>query len=484
MSASADEEILFAGPEALVQRMRARELTARELVELSLRRIEALNPSLNAFRTTIPEQALAEADSITDLARPLAGVPVGVKDNTPVGGQVMTRGSRSYGPVQSFDAEIVRKLRAAGAVPIGITNVPELTIFPWTASDANGITRNPWNLTRTPGGSSGGSGAAVAAGMVPAATGSDGGGSIRIPASCCGLVGMKPTRGRVSMQPARQGWLGLSVYGGLARSVRDSALLLEVMQGAAAGDLDVAPPPARSFIEAAGAPPGRLRVAVSRKIPPGVIATLASDQRQAWESTGRLLEQLGHEVVERDPDYGFSAALLFTQTWLRGIYEESLQLPDRSQLERSSRQMASAGRILVPDRRRQKLIEQRHALTARILALWDEIDVLLTPGLAKTAIEARGGYGKSAIAAFDIAARFTPWTPAFNVTGQPAVTVPAGFAGDGLPLSVQLVGRPGAEDLLYSLAGQIEQARGWPQVRPTLQVQNPAPALAAPADGA
>ena len=468
MTATADEQLAFAGPTALVELVSTREVTPRELVELCLRRIEALDPRLNAFRTTFAEEALAEADSVSDLDTPLAGVPVAIKDDTPVVGQVMTRGSRTYGPPQSADAEIVRRLRVAGAIPIGITNVPELTIFPWTASDANGITRNPWDTTRTPGGSSGGSGAAVAAGMVPATTGSDGGGSIRIPAACCGLVGMKPTRGRVPIQPARELWLGLGVYGGLARSVRDSALLLDVMQGAAEGDVETLPRPARSFLDAAGASPGRLRIALSRKLPPGVIAKLSSDQRQAWEQTGRLLGELGHQVIERDPDYGFGASLLFTQMWLRGVFEESLRLPDRSKLERSSRGMATAGRVLVPGRRRERVIAQRGVASARILPLWDQVDVLLTPGLATTAIAAEGGYGKSAPIAFDRAVRFTPWTAAFNLTGQPAVTLPAGFGADGLPLSVQLAGRLGAEDILYSLAAQIESARPWAQSRPVL----------------
>ena len=157
-------------------------------------------------------------------------------------GQSVSRGSRSFGPPETADSEVVRRLRAAGAIPIGITNVPELTIFPWTATAANGVTRNPWNLSRTPGGSSGGSAAAVAAGLVPAATGSDGGGSIRIPAACCGLVGMKAGRGRVPMAPSREGWLGLSVYGGLARTVADSALMLDAIHGAVATDADPAPP--------------------------------------------------------------------------------------------------------------------------------------------------------------------------------------------------------------------------------------------------
>jgi amidase len=356
-------------------------------------------------------------------------------------------------------------LRAAGAIPIGITNVPELMIFPWTATDANGITRNPWDVTRTTGGSSGGSGAAVAAGLVPAATGSDGGGSIRIPASCCGLVGMKPTRGRVSMQPDGEGWLGLSVYGPLTRSVRDSALMLDAMHGAIDGDTDRAPAPGGTFAAAAVSPPAKLRIAVSRKVPPGFAARVSSDQRGAWERMGRLLESLGHEVVERSPAYRL-ASLEFTQTWIRGIYEQSLQVPDRSQLERSTRQMAAAGRVLVPTCRRKAILAKRAAITARILELWNDFDVLLTPGLAKTAIAAEGGYGHSGLTAFNRAAAFTPFTPVFNVTGQPGISLPAGFGSAGLPLSVQLVGRPGAEETLYSLAGQIEDAQPWADRRP------------------
>src|SRR5437588_4937172 len=229
MSATADQDLAFAGPARLAELVRSREVAPRELVELSLRRIEALDPQLNAFRVVLGEQALQDADKPLD--GPLAGVPIAVKDDLAVAGQSLTKGSRSYGPPEPADAEAVRRLRAAGAIPVGITNVPELTIWPWTASEANGVTRNPWDLARTPGGSSGGSAAAVTAGIVPAATGSDGGGSIRIPASCCGLVGMKSTRGRVSTQPFREGWLGLSVFGALARTARDSALMLDVMQG-------------------------------------------------------------------------------------------------------------------------------------------------------------------------------------------------------------------------------------------------------------
>jgi len=465
MTATAEQELAFAGPGALADMVRRRELTPRELVELFLRRIEAIDPRLNAFRVAMADEALVTAEKMSSIEGPLAGVPIAIKDDMPVAGQSMTRGSRSYPPPETADAEVVRRLRAAGAIPIGITNVPELMIFPWTASAANGITRNPWDPTRTPGGSSGGSAAAVASGMAPCATGSDGGGSIRIPAACCGLVGMKPSRGRVSTAPAREGWLGLSVFGALARTVSDSALLLDVIHGSMPSDADTLPPPTGRYVEAAARPPGRLRIAISRKLPPGFIALLSSDQRGAWERTGAALAELGHDVVERDPAYGLSG-IEFTQMWLRGIYEESRTVPDRARLERSTRQLVAAGRRVVPERRREKLMAQRTVRTSRVLELWNEIDVLLMPVLATTAIAAEGAYGKSAPVAIDRSSRFMPFNPLFNVTGQPSIALPAGFGVDGLPLSVQLVGRPGAEDLLYSLAGQLETARPWAQHRP------------------
>jgi amidase len=465
MTTTADVDLAFAGPTALVELVRSKQVQPRELVELCLRRIEELNPRLNAFRVTLADEALAAAEIET--SGPLAGVPIAVKDDLPVEGQATTRGARSYTPPATADAEAVRRLRTAGAIPIGITNVPELTIFPWTATDANGITRNPWDVTRTPGGSSGGSAAAVAAGLVPCATGSDGGGSIRIPAAACGLVGMKATRGRVSMAPASQGWLGLSVYGGLARTVRDSALMLDVMHGTLASDTDHAPPFDGSYVEATGNAPRPLRIAMSKKVPPGLTAKVSAEQRGAWERTGHLLESLGHHVTERSPAYGM-VQFDFLQMWLRGIYEEAAGIPNRSLLEPLTRQMAAGGERLVPERRRAALLAKRPRTTARILGLWAEHDVLLTPGLAKTAIAAEGGYGKVAPVAVDIAGRFTPYTPVFNLTGQPAISLPAGIGSDGLPLSVQLVGRPGAEDVLYSLAAQLEAAAPWADRRPLL----------------
>ena len=451
----------------LAELVRSGKVHPRELVESSLRRIEELDPRLNAFRVRMADEALAAADGTGEPKGPLAGVPIAIKDEMPVAGQALTVGSRTYGPSATADSEVVRRLRAAGAIPIGITNVPELTIWPWTASDANGITRNPWDLSKTPGGSSGGSAAAVAAGIVSGATGSDGGGSIRIPAACCGLVGMKPTRGRVSLQPAAEHWLGLTAYGPLTRSVADSALMLDVMQGNVPGDADVLPRFEGSYAEAASAEPGKLRIAMSKKLPPGNIAPLSADQRGAWEATASLLADLGHDVIERDPSYR-TASLQFIQLWLRGIYEDTLEVPEPDKLERVTRQAAKLGGRVVSQRRAERLRLASRATAARMHELWEEVDVLITPGLASTAIPAEGGYGRSLQYAFNLAGRFTPWTPPFNVTGQPAMTLPAGFGSDGLPLSVQLVGRLGAEDTLYSLGGQIEQARPWAERRPAL----------------
>ncbi len=467
MSIATDDQLLFAGPEALAALVRAREVSPRELVELSLRRIEALDPRLNAFRNLMAEEALAEADRREGHEGLLAGVPIAVKDEHAVAGQSVAKGSRSARPPATEDSEMVRRLRAAGAVVVGITNAPELTIWPWTVSEANGITRNPWDLSRTPGGSSGGSAAAVAAGMVAVGTAGDGGGSIRLPSANCGLVGMKPTRGRVSLSPLRRGWFGLGVNGTLARTVADSALLLDAIHGALPSDVDQAPPFTGSYREAAGRAPARLRIAVSRKVPPPVLAPLARDEREGFERMGALLSELGHEVVERDPSYGLTA-VEFTQLWMRGVYEESLDIPDRSQLEGLTKEIATMGRVLVPPRRRDKLLSARDRTTARILSLWDEIDVLLTPGSTRTARGAEGGSGRHAPLAMDGAARAIIYLAPFNHTGQPAVTIPAGMGEDGLPLSVQLVGRPGAEDVLYALAGQIEGAQPWADRKPAL----------------
>ncbi|MDE3131677.1 MAG: amidase, partial [Acidobacteriota bacterium] len=279
---------------------------------------------------------------------------------------------------------------------------------------------------------------------------------------------MKPTRGRVSSEPLGTYALGLATYGPLARTVADSALLLDVMQGAVAGDEYTVAAPQGTFLAAAQTPPASpLRVAISAKLPPGILTRLSADQRRAHDQTARLLAELGHHVVERDPEYGL-ASLEFIQAFLRAAHEElaTLERPDLT--ERSTRQLAAIGGRLVSPARRVKLLAKRPATTARIAKLWNEFDVLLTPGLARTAIAAEGGYGRSGPLAFEQAARFVPFFAAFNLTGQPAISIPAGFGADGLPLSVQLVGRHGDEETLYSLAGQLEAARPWAGERPPL----------------
>jgi amidase len=255
------------------------------------------------------------------------------------------------------------------------------------------------------------------------------------------------------------------VFGALARTVSDSALMLDVMARGGSPATAASTVPGPYAQAAAAAPDRRLRVAISRKLPPGMLTRVSADQALAFDRTARLLSELGHHVVDRSPAYGL-VSLEFVQTFFRAVYEDSLTLDPSISVERSSRQLAAIGKRLVSPARRDKLLAKRAATTARILSLWDEVDVLLTPALARTALPAEGGYGKAGLVALDIAARFTPFTPIFNLTGQPAVAIPAGFGGDGLPTSVQLVGRHGAEELLYSLAGEIEAAQPWAPARP------------------
>src|SRR3954471_15417962 len=307
-------DLAFAGIARQAELIRSGEVSPVELVELCLRRIERIDPELNAFRVVFAERARAEAVQAEARRgaggeRPLLGVPVAVKDNLDVAGEVTTEGSRAYGAPAAADAEVVRRLRAAGAIVVGKTHLSELAIFPWTESAAWGMTYNPWSDERTAGGSSGGSGAAVAAGLVGAAYASDGGGSIRIPAAVNGLFGLKPQRGRVTLAPHPQHWHGLSQTGSLTRRVIDTALWLDTVAGSAPGDAHSAPAPERSFVEAASTPPGRLRIAVSNK--PATRARVREPVRRAVEETAATLRSLGHDVRTADPDYGLLEPLFF-----------------------------------------------------------------------------------------------------------------------------------------------------------------------------
>jgi amidase len=451
-------DVAFAGVARQAELVRAGEVSSRELVELYLERIERLDPKLNAFRVVMGERALAEADQADarrrgDDERPLLGVPMAVKDNMDVAGEISANGGRSHGGPASEDNDLVRRLRQAGAVIVGKTHLPELAIMGVTESTTFGMTRNPWDTGRTTGGSSGGSGAAVAAGLVAGATASDGAGSIRIPAACCGIFGLKPQRDRVSLLPDREHWHGLSVYGFHSRRVEDTALLLDVTADRR---------PQRPFAQAATTPPGPLRVAVSFR---GTVPTrIHREVRRGVEEIADLLGSLGHEVVHSNPPLGDIGNSVIPR-YFGGIAEEARRVAHPERLERRSKGYARMG---APYRgalmRRIRADEARHR--ERIGRLFENHDVLVTPVAATPPVEVGRWEGVGALRAFVGQLITYPFAAVWNATGQPAAAVPAGFTSDGLPLSVQLIGRPDDEATLLSVAGQIEAERPWADQRP------------------
>ena len=450
--------LAFAGPARLTALLRAGEVTPRELVELFLGRIARLDPELNAFRRVLADRALVEADQAAARLeagdeRPLLGLPVAIKDEMGVQGEVRGDGSNAHGGPEPEDWEIVRRLRGAGAIVLGLTTVPELTIWPWTESATHGITRNPWDLQRTPGGSSGGSGAAVAAGLVPLATGSDGGGSIRIPAACCGLVGLKPQRGRIPYAPVPEHWHGLSVLGFVTRSVADAALAYAAVTGEPYG-------------AAAEREPGRLRVALSFKLPTGIVAKVHPQVRRGVESTAAALRELGHEVVQRDPDYGW-ASTNFTARYLRGIHDDARAMAHPDRLEPRTKGMARLGRA-VGQRGLDRAMAALPEDTRRINAIFDDVDVVLTPTLSTLPLPVGAYTAAGALRSLNGASRFTPFTAIWNHVGNPALAVPAGTSDAGVPLSAQLIGRPDEEGTLLAVAAQLERARPWADRRPPI----------------
>jgi amidase len=457
--------IAFAGATEQARLVRAGEVSARGLVEDTLRRIEQLDPSLNAYRVVLAERALAEADQADARRgagdeRPLLGVPVAIKDDTDVAGEATAWGTVAHGGPVARDAEVVRRLRAAGAIVIGKTMVPEMTMLPATDTTSYGATRNPWDTSRTPGGSSGGTAAAVAAGLAGVGLGSDGAGSIRTPSSWTGLFGIKPTRDRVPISPHDDAWQGMSVNGPIGRTVADAALFL---------DATVSDPPEGGFAAvAADAAPGRLRIAVSTKAPPGALFRLGAEERRAVEEVAGRLRALGHHVVERDPDYGPALWPAAYARVLRGIHDDVRQaMPHEERLERRTRRIAAVGGR-IPDAAVRWARESEAAIAARVQALWDDVDVLLTPSAADGPYEAGvvGRWGAGVFLAR--AAERLPYMVAWNLTGQPAAAVPAGLDDDGLPLAVQLVAARNGEATLIALAAELEAERPWADRRPPL----------------
>ena len=457
-------DLAFAGIVRQAESVRSGDVTPTELVELYLDRIERLNPELNAYRVVLAERARADAKRVEQrlAARegermPLAGVPIAIKDTEDLEGEVTTWGTGAFDQPAAADGEMVRRLRAAGAVVLGKTNLPELAICGFTESKTWGITRNPWDTAFTPGGSSGGSGAALAAGMCAGASASDGAGSIRIPAAFCGLFGLKPQRDRISLAPFREHWHGLSVAGSLARSVADSALWLDVCAGGVPGG---PPAPEHTFSESARTRPRRLRIAYSTK-PPRMLAPpiISDDVKRGVEDMAALLRSLGHAVEARDPDWGLVGNNVLAR-YLNGVTAEVDRVPHPERLEDRTRGFArlgrpNGGRILQAARRG----EARDA--RRILSIFDTCDVLITPVTGVASVPAGRWEGKGATRTLFGMGRVYPWTGPWNHLGNPAASVPAGQNGRGMPLAVQLVGRPNDEETLLSLAAQIESERPW-----------------------
>jgi amidase len=456
--------------------IRSGELSSRELVEQSLQRIEALQPELNAFVHVDAEGALAAADAIDPGdPRPFAGVPIAIKDTAAVAGMPFTMGSDMFGDfVPQHDAFVVRRLRDAGFVFVGKTNMPEFGILPVSEPRRFGPTRNPWDTERTPGGSSGGAAAAVAAGMVPIAHGSDGGGSIRIPAACCGLVGLKPARGRISRGP-EQGDDFLVQDGVLTRTVAETAELLDVLAGYETGDATWAPPPAEPLAAAAARDPGRLRIGVSTVAPIAVELDPICDR--AVRNAGEQLASLGHEVEEFEaPWTGDDLLRVFTAVFGTPVAAAAFYGGLVTGREPSAELLEPLSWTFWEGMRERTAVDyylartQLAAYSRQIVAVWDRYDVVLLPSLAQRPLRIGelDSCSDEPWEDFRRSGEFTPYTAIFNTSGQPAVTLPLYHGEDGLPVGVQLAGRPADEATLLSLSAQLEAAAPWAERRPAL----------------
>jgi len=472
-----DSDLMFRPALELAEMVRGGEISARELVEISLERIEDLNPALNAFVDLDAERALDLADQIAPGdQRPFAGVPTAIKNNRPVRGMRLTYGcSLMAENVCDYDHNITRRLKDAGFVIVGTTTLPEYGILPTSEARLFGPTRNPYDMQRTPGGSSGGAAAAVASGMLPVAHGNDGGGSVRIPAACCGLVGLKPARGRISAAP-ELGDSSLGIDGMLTRTVADTAALLDVLSGYELGDATWAPPPSEPFALAAGRDPGKLKIA-STIVPPTPDAVVDPICAQAVSDASELLRSLGHEVSEVELPWQAEGlqelfgAVFASQIALSIAYSGLVagREPKADDMEPMSWAIYSMiGKLGAIEA--QAAAVRLQAFTRQLVSFLAPYDALLTPALAERPLPL-GSLDTAApepMATFTRSGLFTPFTPIFNASGQPAISLPM-FAGeDGLPLAVQLVGAPAGEGALLALASQIEAAVPWADRRPEM----------------
>jgi amidase len=440
--------------------VRRRDVSPRELVEHYLARSD----DVGAFVTRTPELALQRAELMTavpDGAGPLYGVPTAIKDLNLTAGTRTTFGSAAYADfVPEVSDGVTLSLEAAGMVSLGKTNTPEFGSPCYTEPDVAPPAVTPWDTTRMAGGSSGGAAAAVAAGLVPVAQGSDGGGSIRIPASCCGLVGIKPTRGRVSGFPMYGEITGLATAGTLGRSVRDAAALLDVLAGRRAGDPTWAPPPTESFLASCDRPAGRLRIA--RFVEP-VIADAEVDPEcvAAWESASSLLASLGQDVEDVPVPMPREAVPTFETCWAV-LTALSPAPPGTEELLRPlTRWLSERGRAVSGPEFGLALGAMRR-FAADCLTVLAPYDAVLTPTLAVPPLPVGALRNDDDPAAdFEAQKAFTPWTSAWNVTGMPAVSLPLHWTPSGLPVGVMLAARPAEEALLLALSAQVEEAAPW-----------------------
>ncbi|HEX5406540.1 MAG TPA: amidase [Pseudonocardiaceae bacterium] len=465
-------DVCFAGVTEQLALLRAGRVSSVELVAACVDRIARLDGELNAFRLVFADAARDEAVR-ADARRaagedaPLLGVPVAVKEDTDLAGLPTTEGTDAVTRVAAADAEVVSRLRAAGAVIVGRTRAPELCLWPFTETEFGGVTRNPWSLEHSPGGSSGGSAAAVAAGLVAAALGTDGGGSIRLPAAATGLFGLKPQRGRVSLAPHGEVWGGLSVAGPITRTVADAALLLDVLHGPVAGDVHVAAAPSMSFVDATTMVAGRLRVGVSLR-PWPVGGRVDPEVREAVLAMARVLAGLGHRVELREPPLVDPTAMLsFGPRYGRSAADAAAAVDAPERLSASTRAVAALGRryspgVIAASRRYGR------RLSAKVNGVFDDVDVLLSPVMPRTALRVGELASRPWLVTLLGAQRVAAFTSLWNLVGNPAASVPAGWSAAGLPLAVQVVGRPDDEVTVLGVSAQLERARPWADRRPPM----------------
>ena len=474
----ADRDLLLRPVSELADLVHSGEMTAAELVEHSIRAIEERNPELNAFVDVFGDEAVEQARGIAaDDPRPFAGVPIAIKNNRAVTGKRLTFAANFAGDfVAGHDSSVVAKLKAAGFVVVGTTTLPEWGIMPTTETARFGATRNPWDPSRTSGGSSGGSAVAVASGMVPIAHANDGGGSTRIPAACCGLVGLKPQRGRISTAP-ETGEVFLVTDGVLTHTVADTARVLDLVSGPVLGDSSWAPPPAEPFADTAAREPGPLRIAMTLS-PPLTEAAIDPQVQQATRDAAELLRSLGHEVVEDDPDWQRpDTTHLFTALFGPAVCTQIAMMemvngrpPGAEDMEplswaiwklcKSIDSVQAAGAAFM-----------LQSFARQVVTWAAQYDAVLTPALAELPVPL-GTMSTmdegDPMSGFTRSAAFTPFTAISNVTGSPAISVPLAQSAEGLPIGIQLIGQPAQEGALLALAAQLEAARPWHDRRPSL----------------